>query len=99
MFSATLRNRLLAGGGIIGFVGVIVIADLGCPGSGGQLTENTSTVVDQLVLSPPENSVRVGGSVQFRVTVYDKDHREMTGQTVTWEEKNRTFEVRIPLVE
>ncbi len=84
----TLYNRILATAGILGFVGTIVVFDLGCPGS----TDNNSGYpVQTVTVQPNPVSVRVGGSAQLAVTVIDSHGGTIEDEEVTWSSSDPTI--------
>src|SRR5689334_17301450 len=80
----TLRNRLLAAAGILGFVGAIAAFDLGCPGG----TDTAGTAVSHISLRPNPVAVRVGGTVAVNATLTSSDGTVLEGRTVSWSSSN-----------
>jgi hypothetical protein len=81
----TLLNRILAAGGILGFVGAIAAFDLGCPG-GGEATEETG--VSTVIVQPNPVSVRVGGTVGLHARLEGHGGTDLQGRTVSWISSN-----------
>jgi uncharacterized protein YjdB len=78
----TLLNRILAAGGILGFVGAIAAFDLGCP------SDSEDTHISSIVVGPSPAAVRVGGTVQLHATVVLSNGREAETATLTWTSSN-----------
>ncbi|HEY9384374.1 MAG TPA: Ig-like domain-containing protein [Gemmatimonadales bacterium] len=83
MAKRTLANRILAACGILGYVGAIVVFDLGCPSDS---TPSSGSVSSITVQQPA--AVRVGGTVPVHATLYDAGNLVLSGKPVTWTSSN-----------
>jgi len=84
MSRLSLANRILSACGILGFVGAIVVFDLGCP------SENSSSngSVFSMTISPDPVAVRVGGTVNLHATLYNSRNQILQGKPVNWTSSN-----------
>src|SRR5437867_3010021 len=88
----TLPNRILAACSILGFVGTIVIFDLGCPSDNSNPTATVSVTVSNVPVATVTVSgaatVALNATAQFTATAKDAAGNVLTGRTVDWSSSN-----------
>lgn len=82
-----IRSRILSAAGILGFVGAIVVFDLGCPSSD---SNSGAAVVAQVRVTGP-GAVRVGGTVTLSVVLFNNSGSVVSGVPVTWKSSDVTI--------